>query len=68
MRDYKKTPQAAQVGGLRDVTDLDLPYSVISGDGQGGFQLADVPYLAQDGGRHGEPFTQQVPLIKAGRT
>jgi hypothetical protein len=68
MRDYKKMPQAASVGGLQDVTDLQLPYNAITGDGQGGYSMAEVPFGADNGGQHGVPFTTDVTLAKAGRT
>lgn len=69
MRNFKKMPEAAGVGGgLREVTDLDLPYTAISGDGAGGFTMGEVPYGVEDGGRHGMPFTAGVTLAKAGRT
>lgn len=68
MRDYKKMPQAAGVAGLAQITDLDLPYNVISGDSAGGYSLAQVPYGAENGGMHGTPFTTDVTLARAGRT
>ena len=68
MRDFKKPPEAASVGGLQNVTDLALPYNTISGDGEGGYALAEVPYLVANDGQHGVPFTNDVSLIRAGRT
>lgn len=69
MRNFKKIPEAAGVqGGLREMTDLDLPYTVISGGEDGGWSMGDVPYGVEDGGRHGQPFTAGVSLFAAGRT
>jgi hypothetical protein len=67
MRDFKKLPQAAAVSG-ESLTDLDLPYNAISGDGQGGFSMGEVPYGADNGGQHGDPFTFTPSLVRAGRT